>query len=248
MLSVGPVVARSVRANSCYYVIRSLHTSSSRSDLFSFFRKTKVPMEPGKELKPTKPQKTSEVMKELVSDKKDKKRSNLRIIGAPPADDSWELENNGFQVNAWPVTTVAPKLTSQQVDEALKNAYDTVIGENTQVSLSERSLLDLNTRFNFIKHVNKDLKVAMPDSEVNNVNVIGDVEKYYKKRVIDKEYNEWEPEAIYLKQEDFEGYNVTIIDAQADRAKRREKRASLLREAKKSEYDRQRELLDKAFD
>jgi hypothetical protein len=242
MLTTGQI-ARCVRYNG-RNVARTLHTSTVRLDLFSFFRKTKVPEERAL----VKPQKTSEVMKQLADDTKQSERPKLRMLGTPPVDNSWELENRGFAVNPWPVRTVAPNLTLEKVEEALRNAYETVIGGKADANIGEISLLNLRTRFDFIKHVNKVLKVAIPDVEISKMSSIADVGQYYTKRVINREFNEWEPEAIYLKPEDFEGYNVTIVDAQAERAKIRDKRKSLLQAARKAEHDTQRKLLEKAFE
>lgn len=226
---------------------RAIHTFSARSDLFSFFRKTKVP-EPVA-APPPKPKKTAEVMNELASDSKKVGRPKLRVLGEPPVDNSWEQENNDFEVNAWPVKTIAPKLTAAEVDEAVKRAYNSIVkGIPSGGDIGDTSLLDLKTRFAFTKYVNQVLKVAIPDAELNTITSVGDVENYYKRKVIDKEFNEWEPEAIYLKPEDFQGYNVTIIDAKAERKKLRERRNELLKAAKRSEAQRQRELLEKAFD
>ncbi|ANB11360.1 hypothetical protein AWJ20_4166 [Sugiyamaella lignohabitans] len=228
---------------------RQLSSSIPRSNLFDFFRRAGVKDESKPVPKQTK---TKDVMKELESGESEvvsDKRVKLRVLGAPPKDESWEQERNQFEVNAWPLKATAPELQETQVTEALQNAYNKhfTSSNDTSASYLDQSLDDLNLRFSYTKEVSRELSVIIPDAVLSKVQTIGDVYEYLTTKVAGRRYDENQPEAIYLDPKEFEGLNITIRDAISEKRNKKLRFKEALAGARNAEKARQEELLQKAL-
>ena len=226
--------------------MRSFQTSTGRLDLFDFFKRRGA-----KEITETpSPQKTKEVMKNLESgeSKINPKPVKLRVLGKPPQDTSWELENNGFAVNAWPMKATLPELDAAAVEQVMKEVFTKMVGEGSSDGFLLTPLTDLNMRFQYTKSLSRELGVLIPDTVLSNIENVGDIKTFLLNKVAGKQFDENAPDAIYLDSEEFEGLNITIRDSMAERQARKENYKKLLRRARASERAEQEKLLKGALE
>lgn len=240
---------------------RSFSQTTQRQDLFDFLRRRSIKPR-DEEPKPTatesstpaQPQKkTSDVMSEVESSSSSEPvKQSLRIVGKPPSiQETWESEKNGFDLSSpWPIKLVAPELTSEAVMNALETNYAKIV----EPKLTEKpadwksaKLDDLQLRFDFSKAVIAELQVSIPDRVLSQLSTIGDIHDYYLDQVVGRIFNEKLPDAVYFNNEDFEGTNVTFVDADKEKKESKLRWKRLVQEAKEQQRQQQRELLDKAL-
>lgn len=222
----------------------------ARQNLFDFFRKNKVI-----ENEPKVPvKKTKEIMKELENtDSKSTERVNLRVLATPPDPEiEWNKKKNGFEVNPWPLKYNNARLTSQEVDSALKTAFQSTFnGSEAQAAdgadLASYSLSDLNLRFQFAKEVSRVLDIAIPDKVLSTSITIGKIKQYLDDKVVGVQFDEKNPEAIYLDPKNYQGLNITFYDKKADISKQKQRFTEAYQKARQAEVERQREVLEKAL-
>lgn len=240
---------------------RRFSQSSGRQDLFDFLRRRSIkPRDeeskpPSTESStPAKPQKkTSDVMSEVESSSSSEPvKQNLRIVGKPRSiQETWESEKNGFELsNPWPIKLVAPELTTEAVVNALETNYAKIVEPKLTKKPTDwksAKLDDLQLRFDFSKAVIAELQVSIPDRVLSQMSTIGDIHNYYLDQVVGRIFDEKLPDAVHFNNEDFEGTNITFVDADKEKKESKLRWRRLVQEAKEQQRQQQRELLDKAL-
>lgn len=195
--------------------------------------------------------KTKEIMKELEnSDSKSAERVNLRVLATPPDPEiEWNKKKNGFEVNPWPLRYNNAKLSSEEVDSALKTAFQSVFQKDgaDEATLASHSLADLNLRFKFVKEVSRILDIAIPDKVLSTSITIGGIKQYLHDNVVGVQFDEKNPEAIYLDPKNYQGLNISFYDKKAEISKQKQRFTEAYQQAKQAEIQRQREALEKAL-
>lgn len=222
---------------------RHLHTSRATQDLFDFFRRKKIS-------ETTTPsanavEKTKDVMKKLEeggktgaeASEKDAdigKSRKLRILGAPVVEDAWQTEKVKFAFRPWPLQQTNKDRTSEDVTAAIANL---------SVADINASFSSIDEKFSFVKNIGKELRVSIPDPVVSRLNSVAEFQAYLCENVVDREFDERQPDAIYLDAKDFEGTNISIKDAITERYNKKQKFRDALRQAKREEKRTQDELI-----
>ncbi|KAF5103312.1 hypothetical protein D0Z03_000233 [Geotrichum reessii] len=175
---------------------------------------------------------------------------DLEVIGLPPRDYSvWtEEERNGFTVDAFPINQVNSELTAEQVQAALVKTYNEINAtavESISDEVASKTFQDFNARLQFLKSVEKTLKTAVSDAKIIELDSIQAIINHFNNFVIGRQFNEKEPDAIYLKPEDFKGTNITLVDESLSAKKAKSKVwESLVEQAKKAEEEELEKSLD----
>jgi RNase H-fold protein (predicted Holliday junction resolvase) len=224
------------------------HSSGTQSlDLFGFLKGRKEQAAPVPSTK------------KLIKDIEERESRNevslkepvdLEVIGLPPRDYSvWtEEERNGFTVEAFPISQVNSELTGEQVQAALVKAYNEINAaavESISEEIASKTFEDFNARLQFLKSVEKTLKTAVSDSKIIELDSIQAIANHFNNFVIGRQFNEKEPDAIYLNPEDFKGTNITLVDESLSTKKAKSKTWDrLVEQARKA----QEEELEKSLE
>lgn len=239
---------------------RGFHsTGVAQLDILGFLKGRKE--QPG--LAPVKKaEATSKVIKDIEErEARNEKSKNLEpveleVIGMPPEDVSWEEQRNGFEVKGFPIKAVNPQVTGPQVDAALYQAYaEVVLGQKPDGAVDSSipaewvnaEISDLSTRLEVLKHVMVSLNTAIPDSKLVELSTLGALQTYFSTKVIGRQFNDKEPDAIYLNPADFEGTNITVLDAPLSKKATRAKWQKLVDDARKVEDEKMGKSLDAAM-
>lgn len=241
---------------------RGFHSTGARTlDILGFLKGRKE--QPG--LAPVKKaEATSKVIKDIEErEARNEKSKNLEpveleVIGMPPEDLSWEEQRNGFEVKGFPIRAVNPNVTGPQVDAALYRAYaEVVLGQKLDAAAGEGNsipaewvqaeITDLTVRLEVLKHVMLSLNTAIPDSKLVELSTLGALQTYFSTKVIGRQFNDKEPDAIYLNPADFEGTNITVLDAPVSKKAARAKWQKLVDDARKVEDEKMGKSLDAAM-
>ncbi|KAG5359051.1 hypothetical protein CJU90_3785 [Yarrowia sp. C11] len=124
--------------------------------------------------------------------------------------------------------------------ETLKAVSTAVVGG------MEGALDTLEKRLELVKRFHKESGVRIPDLVISTVSTPQGVAAYLEKS-LSSNFNYWEPNAIYLDAKDFEGSNVTVVDAQAARKQRQEAMDALVAEAELFVEQHDKESFKKAL-
>lgn len=213
--------------------VRQFHNTRASNDLFDYFRiRNFLKKEEGP--KEVEVESAKDVMKKVESSEEDlSKVSNLRVLGKPPKDTTWEeLEAPKWAFQPWPTAQNNKKLKLRTVQIALAHAAKQhIAGFEKGSDLMAASLQDLTTRFNFIKEITPRLNVSIPDAVLTKATNVGDIFNYLEANVVGREFDEKQPDAVYLNPDEFEGLNVTFVDHGAESAKQAKKFKKLLDKA-----------------
>lgn len=240
----------------CRYSVRQFSRTSTRQDLFDFLKKRSIKPRDAQKEKPQEAvtETTNTSVEETNKEKpKPNKREALRVIGKPPSiHESWETEKNGFDLsNPWPTKLNNSELSIEQVENALLKNYTEIIQPTLNTSVEDwmkTELNDLKLRFDYTKAVISQLNVSIPDRVLSEMNQISDLYDYYVDNVVGKIVNEKLPDAIYFDPNEFEGTNITFVDADKEKKDSKQRWKNLVKQAKDKQRQRQRELLDKALE
>jgi hypothetical protein len=125
--------------------------------------------------------------------------------------------------------------------EALKTVSAAVVGG------MEGALDTLEKRLELVKQFQKESGIRIPDLIISTVATPQGVASYLEKSLTSN-FNYWEPNAIYLDAKDFEGSNVTVVDAQQLRKQRQQAMDDLVSEAEQFVEQHDKETFKKALE
>lgn len=202
-----------------------------------FFKNRKWVPGFGQKSKVEKTQSTKDLIKD-IEDRESKQEVSkglagpveLDVLGAPVVDTWSEEERAQFAFKAFPIAKHNAELTIEEVESVLGSSYKQVYGSEGQ-DLGQ----DLNKRFAYLKAVMQGLNTAIPEKYIIQFGSVEDVRTYFAGKVVGIEFNEKEPEAIYLNPEDFKGTNITLVDVVKSKKERKQKWDDLINQARKHE-------------
>lgn len=204
---------------------RNLGLSDLYSRLTNWGKTSSEPAASKKKLfDPTK-EKDSRARDELPEDSQPRK---LRVLGKPrnpETDLKWVKAK--FTFDAWPTNLCKKSLTTDKIVAA--------------VGAHPIDYKDLNARFEAFKQISKSLGVAIPDRVLTTCDSPELLKAYLQS--VSREYDEKQPDAIYLDRKEFQGLNITIEPTPKERRAVIKKTKQLIREAQKAQEKKTESLL-----
>lgn len=139
------------------------------------------------------------------------------------------------------------KFQLKQAEIKPEAALETLQAVSTAVVGGMEGALDtLEKRLELVKQFQKESGIRIPDLIISTVSTPQGVASYLEKS-LNSNFNYWEPNAIYLDAKEFEGSNVTVVDAQQLRKQRQEAMDELLAEAEQFVEQHDKETFKKAL-
>lgn len=188
---------------------------------------------------PATEQKTSESKEEQPESLASKTAIDLEVIGLPLEQlplSSEKLAEVGLG-----------KFQLKQAEIKPEAALETLKTVSTAVAGGMEGALDtLEKRLELVKRFQKESGIRIPDLIISTVATPQGVAAYLEKS-LNSNFNYWEPNAIYLDSKDFEGSNVTVVDAQQLRKQRQEAMDELVAEAEQFVEEHGKETFKKAL-
>lgn len=163
---------------------------------------------------------------------------HLEVIGQPKEQVALSPEQlsqlglTGYQLKEG-------ECTPEEAAAALQTVASAVVGS------MDGALDTLEKRLQLVKLFKQATGVRIPDLVISTVATPEGVASYLQKS-LSSNFNYWEPNAIYLDAKDFEGSNVSVVDAQQVRKQRQQDMDELLSEAEKFVEQHDKEAFDKA--
>ncbi|KAG5356043.1 hypothetical protein CJU89_5764 [Yarrowia sp. B02] len=150
---------------------------------------------------------------------------DLEVIGLPEE----QLPLSAEQLQQLGLGSFKLKQAEIEVQAALAKLAEVA---TAVVGSMDGSLDTLEKRLNLVKQFQESSGIRVPDLIISTVATPQGVASYVEKSLSSK-FNYWEPNAIYLDSKDFEGSNVTVLDAREARKARQEAMDELLADAEK---------------
>lgn len=156
---------------------------------------------------------------------------DLRVLGRPPdVAEGFEEIKDKVAFSPWPTRHHRYDLTASDISRAVNDAFR-----------NADDVHNLQTRFAAVKSVSKALNVGIPDHVLTSMRSVDDLKSYLKS--IACPYDERQPDAIYLRKEDFVGTNITLVDVVADRRSRKARYEEMLKKARELQQENTEKLL-----
>lgn len=139
------------------------------------------------------------------------------------------------------------KFQLKQAEIKPEAALETLKAVSTAVVGGMDGALDtLEKRLELVKRFQKESGIRIPDLIISTVSTPQGVASYLDKS-LNSNFNYWEPNAIYLDAKEFEGSNVTVVDAQQLRKQRQQAMDDLVAEAEQFVEQHDKETFKKAL-
>ncbi|KAG0654947.1 hypothetical protein C6P44_000609 [Monosporozyma unispora] len=191
---------------------RTFHTISIQQDFMSWFRSKKQAQ--------AKVRKTKEIIEDIESGKEldeSTTESSSKILKLDLTPDNIigtrRVETINLDDIPWNNWLSSKKVkTSEELDQVITIACKATLGG----SISETEpFSDLVTKFNFVKKLQSLSGYTIPDYELTVSNTPAQFKTYYMNNIISgklQQFNEKEPNAIYLTQDSFKEPNIRVTD------------------------------------
>lgn len=206
---------------------RSFHTVSERQDFMSWFRSNKR----------AKVRKTTEIIEDIESGKelddstKDSSSKMLKLDLTPDnIIGTRKVETVNLDDIPWNNWLSSKKVESpEELNQLITFSCKEVL--NSNVTETE-PFPDLATKFNFVKKLQSLSGYSIPDYELTVLNTPAEFKTYYMNNIISGkllQYNEKEPDAIYLTKESFDQPNIRVTERVTSKSQK-QKFSSILQE------------------
>ncbi|ODV85053.1 hypothetical protein CANARDRAFT_199750 [[Candida] arabinofermentans NRRL YB-2248] len=196
---------------------RSFSSTSSQLsilDYFKFYKKSN----PSTELEP-KPKPTSEIIQELETKSKPIEfKRRIEIIGQrnPRHTDKEIIRKNlnNFKIHSWiPHNSKYSKknTTETTYEKEIETLLNSILS-NFEIPSHDFKLNNLEQRFKLLKNVQISFGLQIPDLKITQLTTPLEIQKYLIDELnpLKPIYNEHEPNAIRLNNDEFKGSNVSI--------------------------------------
>lgn len=206
---------------------RAFHTVSKKQDFMSWFRSKKQ----------AKVRKTKEIIEDIESGKKigdSKTESSSKLLTLDLTPDNIigtrKVETVNLDDIPWNNWLSSKKVKSpEELNQLITLSCKEVLNSNVNET---DSFPDLSTKFNFVKKLQSLSGYTIPDYELTVLNTPAEFKTYYMNNIISGkllQFNEKEPDAIYLTKESFNQPNIRVTDRVTSKAQK-QKFNSILQE------------------